>query len=102
MEETTEEYSLLDELNLRNRYEIVARKNGQLVYAHTVYYQLLESDCDDFINEYSAEREKAEKEHAKKEKRKLSADEEKRRADEVEEQLRQLKEQLEALKLNQD
>ncbi|NJL15694.1 MAG: hypothetical protein HC913_23610 [Microscillaceae bacterium] len=51
MEKLAEAYSLLDELGLHNLYQIVARKNGQLVYAHTVYYQLLESDYEDFITE---------------------------------------------------
>lgn len=51
METLAEEYSLLDELQLRNHYEIVAEKNGQLVYAHTVYYQLEDSDYEDFITE---------------------------------------------------
>lgn len=51
MEAFIEEYSLLDELQLRNHYEIVAEKNGQLVYAHTVYYQLEDSDYEDFITE---------------------------------------------------
>lgn len=53
MEESTvaQEYSLFDELNLHNHYEIVAQKNGKFVYAHTVYYELSEEDYEDFITE---------------------------------------------------
>jgi len=51
MEALENEYSLFDELNLHNHYEIVAEKNGKFVYSHTVYYELSEEDYEDFITE---------------------------------------------------
>ena len=43
--------SLLDKLGLCNTYKIVAREDGKLVYAHTVYYELDEAEYDNFITE---------------------------------------------------
>jgi len=51
METSEKTYSLIDDLGLRNHYEVVAEKNGKLVYSRTVYYELAESDYDDFITE---------------------------------------------------
>ncbi|NJL14256.1 MAG: Uma2 family endonuclease, partial [Microscillaceae bacterium] len=51
MEDILTANSLLDELGLRNHYQIVAEKNGRLVYAHTVYYELTDEDYESFITE---------------------------------------------------
>ncbi len=51
MEEIAIEYSLIDDLQLQNKYEVVAEKNGKIVYSRTVYYELAEEDYDDFITE---------------------------------------------------
>lgn len=46
-----EEYSLIDELQLQNNYQIVAEKNGKIVYAKTTYHELSEEDYENFITE---------------------------------------------------
>ncbi len=49
--ENPEEISLIDELGLKNDYEVVANERGKIVYVHTIYYEFEDIDYEKYITE---------------------------------------------------
>lgn len=49
--EKVSEISLIDELQLKNDYEVVAQERGKIVYKQTLYYELEDIDYEKYITE---------------------------------------------------
>ncbi|NJL12342.1 MAG: Uma2 family endonuclease, partial [Microscillaceae bacterium] len=49
--EVSQDFSLIDELGLKNDLAVVAQSRGKIVYAHTLYYEVEDFDYEKYITE---------------------------------------------------